>query len=176
VAARATGIRAIVSQIPFVGLDRRALSMPLGQALRAVSSACWDLLRAAFGASPHYVPIIGRPDDFAFLNTPDVMDAFRDLVPPDSTWENRAPARILFQMFRYRPLLGAAGIEAPVLMIAAEEDSLIPIASVEAASKRIPHCELVTVPATGHFEPYTGAVFERVVEREADFLCAHLLD
>ena len=63
----------------------------------------------------------------------------------------------------------------PALMIAAEEDSLIPIASVEAASKQIPDCELVTLPATGHFEPYTGAVFERVVEREAEFLCAHLL-
>ncbi len=61
-------------------------------------------------------------------------------------------------------------------MVAAEEDSLIPIASVEAASKQIPHCELVTLPATGHFEPYTGAVFERVALREAEFLCEHLLD
>jgi len=176
VAAKATGISAIVSQIPFVGLDRRDVSMPLGQAARAVFSGCWDLTRAAFGASPYYVPIIGRPEEFAFLNTPDVMEAFQDLMPPDSSWQNRAPARILFQMFRYRPLRNAAGIEAPVLMVAAEEDSLIPIASVEAASKQIPDCELVTLPATGHFEPYTGAVFERVVAREAEFLCEHLLD
>ena len=82
---------------------------------------------------------------------------------------------MLFQMSRYRPLRDAAKIAAPVLMVAAEEDSLIPIASVEAASKQVPDCELVILPGTGHFEPYTGDVFERVAEREAEFLCKHLL-
>jgi len=46
---------------------------------------------------------------------------------------------------------------------------------LEAASKKIPDCELVILPGTGHFEPYTGEFFERVVEREAEFLCKHLL-
>ena len=173
--AQTTGISAIVSQIPFVGFDRRRASMPLGKLARALFSGLRDLSRAARGAPPYYVPIAGPPEEFALLNTPDVMDAFRDLVPPDSTWENRAPARVLFQMLRYQPLREAAKIEAPVLMVAAEEDSLIPIASVEAASKRIPDCELVILPGTGHFEPYAGEVFERVVELEADFLCKHLL-
>jgi pimeloyl-ACP methyl ester carboxylesterase len=175
VGSKISGISAIVSQIPFVGLDRRGPPMPPGQAARALLSALRDLARAARGASPYYVPIAGPPQEFALLNTPDVMDAFRELVPPDSSWENRAPARVLFQTLRYRPLRDAARIEAPVLMVAAEHDSLIPIAAVEAASRRIPDCELVVLPETGHFEPYSGEVFERVAEREAEFLGKHLL-
>jgi fermentation-respiration switch protein FrsA (DUF1100 family) len=176
VGSELSGISAIVSQVPFVGLDRRGPPMPPGQLARALFSGLRDLARAARGAPPHYVPIAGRPDEFALLNTPDVMDAFQELVPPDSTWQNRAPARVLFQLPRYRPLRDARRLAAPVLMVAAENDSLIPIAAVEAASKRIPHCELVVLEETSHFEPYSGTVFERVVEREAEFLCRHLLD
>jgi pimeloyl-ACP methyl ester carboxylesterase len=175
VGSKVPGISAIVSQVPFVGLDPRSMSMPLLQVARAVFAGLRDLTRAARGASPYYVPIVGRPDELAFLNTPDAMEAFQALVPPDSSWQNRAPARILFQMSRYQPLRDAERIEAPVLLIAAAEDALIPIAGVEAASRRIPECEYVPLAGTGHFEPYTGDVFERVVEREAGFLCKHLL-
>lgn len=175
VGSQVSGISAIVSQVPFVGFDPRAAPMPPAKMVRAVFSGLRDLARSLRGASPYYVPIAGRPEEFAFLNAPDVADAFQALVPPDSTWQNRAPARVLFQMLRYRPLRDAAKIEAPVLMVAAEEDSLIPIAGVVAASKRIPHCDLVVLPGTPHFEPYVGEVFERVVAREADFLCQHLL-
>jgi fermentation-respiration switch protein FrsA (DUF1100 family) len=173
--SKVSGISAIVSQIPFVGFDPRGASMPPGKMARALFSGLRDLARAARGAAPYYVPIAGPPEEFALLNTPDAMVAFQDLVPPGSTWQNRTPARVLFQLLRYRPLRDAAKIEAPVLMVAAEDDSLIPIAGVEAASKKIPNCELVTLPGTSHFEPYTGEVFERVAEREAEFLCKHLL-
>jgi pimeloyl-ACP methyl ester carboxylesterase len=147
----------------------------LPQLARAVASALRDLARAARGAPPYYVPIAGPPEEFALLNTPDAMDYLQDLVPPGSSWENRAPARVLFQMLRYRPLRDAEKIQAPVLMVAAEDDGLIPIAAVEAASRKIPDCQLVTLPETTHFAPYVGETFERVVEREVDFLCEHLL-
>jgi pimeloyl-ACP methyl ester carboxylesterase len=175
VGSKVPGISAIVSQVPFVGFDPRSVSMPLHQMARAVFSALRDLARAARGAPPYYVPIAGPPEEFAFLNTPDTLEAFQTLVPPDSSWQNRAPARILFQMGRYRPLRDAAQIEAPVLLIAAEEDSLIPIQGVEAASRRLPNCEYVRLAGTGHFEPYSGEAFERVVEHETEFLCKHLL-
>ncbi len=176
VGSKVSGISAIVSQVPFVGLDPKDSPMSLGKTARAVVCGLRDLARAARGAAPYYVPIAGPPEEFAFLNAPDVMDAFRDLVPPDSDWQNRAPARVIFQMGRYQPLREAQKIEAPVLLVAAEDDSLIPIAGVEAASKRIPDCEFINLRNTAHFEPYSGPVFERVVELEADFLCKHLLD
>ena len=149
--------------------------MPLHQIARAAFSALRDLARAARGAPPYYVPIAGPPEEFALLNTPDTLEAFQNLVPPGSSWQNRAPARILFQMSRYRPLRDAAQIEAPVLLIAAEEDNLIPIQAVEAASKQLPSCEYVALAGTSHFEPYSGEVFERVVEHEVEFLRKHLL-
>lgn len=169
------GISAIVSQVPFVGFDPRAGSVPLSQIARAVFYGCRDVARAARGASPYYVPIAGTPEEFAFLNTPDALEGIEALVPPGSPWQNRVPARVVFPLLRYRPLRDAAQIRAPVLLIAAEEDNLIPLRSVEAASRRIPSCEYVVLPGTGHFEPYDGEVFERVVQREVDFLCRHLL-
>lgn len=170
------GISAVVSQVPFVGMDPSQMEMPpLGQTLRMVGSAWLDALRSAVGASPYYVRIVGRPDEFALLNAHDVMDAFEQLVPPDSNWRNKAPARVIFQFRRYKPLDQADRITAPVLLVAAEDDSLVPIATVDDAAKKIPNCEYVRLLDTGHFEPYLGAVFERVSTLEADFLCRHLL-
>jgi len=175
VGSRLKGIAAIVAQVPFVGVDANADSPPLRQAGYALFAGCMDLLRKAVGAAPYYVPIIGPPERFAFLNTPDAMEAYRTLIPPDSSWQNRAPARVMFQVRGYRPVENAGAIEAPVLLVAAEDDSVIPIASVQAAAQQIPICELVVLPATKHFEPYTGDVFESVAEREATFLADRLL-
>ncbi len=175
-AAALDGISAVVSQVPFVGLDAgEAPSPSLGQSLRMLGAGWFDLARNALGLSPYYVPIAGRPGELALLNAPDVVDAFRELVPPDSNWRNEAPARVMFQALRYRPLDDAADIDCPVLLVAAENDSLVPIASVDAASQKIPDCEYVRLPDTGHFEPYTGESFGRVVDLEAGFLCRHLL-
>ena len=175
-AAALGGISAVVSQVPFVGLaGSHAPRPPIGRVVRMLAAGCLDLVRSAVGASPYTVRIAGTPQEFALLDEPDVVDAFRELVPPDSSWRNEAPARVVFQMGRYRPLADAERIRCPVLLIAAENDSLIPIASVDAAAQRIPDCDYVRLHDTGHFEPYTGKVFERVVELEADFLCKHLL-
>lgn len=175
-AAALEGVSAVVSQVPFVGLDvGSAPAPPLGQILRLLAAGWLDLARSALGASPYYVRIAGRPGELALLNAPDVMDAFRELVPADSSWQNETPARVIFRGRRYRPLDDAAKIDCPVLLLAAENDSLVPIASVDAAALKIPHCEYVRLPGTGHFEPYTGEVFARVVDLEADFLCRHLL-
>jgi len=175
--ATTSGLRAIVAQIPFVGVDpRNSPPIPLGQLLRGVVSGWWDLARSAVGASPCYVPIVGGPGEFALLNAPDVMDAFTELVPPDSSWRNETPARVIFRLRRYDPLRDAPQIRCPVLLVGAENDSLIPIASVEAASKKIPSCEYVCLPGAGHFEAYTGELFERVADLEAEFLSKHLLE
>ena len=82
---------------------------------------------------------------------------------------------IIFQVSRYRPLDDADKIPCPVLLVGAEDDSLIPIASVDAAARKIPNCEYVRLAGTGHFEPYLGDTFDRVADLEADFLCRHLL-
>lgn len=175
-AAALDGISAVVSQVPFVGLETgNAASPPLGQILRFLAAGLLDLARSALGASPHYVRIAGTPNELALLNAPDVMEAFRELVPADSNWRNETPARVIFQTRGYRPLDDAAHINCPVLLVAAENDSLVPIASVDAAAKKIPECEYVRLPDTGHFDPYTGEVFARVVDLEAAFLSRHLL-
>jgi pimeloyl-ACP methyl ester carboxylesterase len=175
-AAALDGVSAVVSQVPFVGLDpSQTPRPPLRQIARILSAGWLDLARSALGASPYNVRIAGRAGEFALLNAPDVWDAFQELIPPGSNWGNETPARVIFQMNRYRPLDDAERIGCPVLLIAAENDSLVPIASVDAAALKIPDCDYVRLPDTGHFEPYLGEVFKHVVDLEADFLCRHLL-
>jgi pimeloyl-ACP methyl ester carboxylesterase len=174
-AAALDGVSAVVSQVPFVGDRSRSPRPPLGQVAHILTAGLIDLLRSAVGASPYTVRVAGTPDEFALLNAPDVMDAFTELVPPDSSWRNETPARVIFQMGRYHPLEDAERITCPVLLVAAENDSLIAIASIDAAAQKIPDCEYVRLRDTGHFDPYTGEVFDRVVDLEADFLCRHLL-
>jgi pimeloyl-ACP methyl ester carboxylesterase len=174
-ASETPGLSAVVAQVPFVGLaSRHRPPLPMRELLGMLVAGCRDLARAAIGASPHTVPIAGRPGELALLTAPDALDAFRELVPEDSEWRNEAPARVIFQLPRYDPLRQAARIGCPVLLVAAERDSLIPVAGVEAASKRIPRCEYVCLRGASHFEVYSGALFDRVAALEADFLCKHL--
>jgi pimeloyl-ACP methyl ester carboxylesterase len=74
----------------------------------------------------------------------------------------------------YRPTKHAPRIQCPALVIAAERDSLIPIASVERMANRIPQATFMLLPLS-HFEVYVGDGFDTVVNAEADFFASQLL-
>lgn len=172
-ASRIPGISAVVSQVPFVdGLDT-ARYLGIRFVLRALPEGLRDLLRIITLRKPHYIPVVGRPDDFAVMNTPDSYEGYISLIPEGSSWQNRCPARILFTAMLYRPIKSAANISCPVLIVCAEKDSLIPAEAVKRTAGLIKRAELVVLPAM-HFEVYSGEVFEKVVEIEARFLKEHL--
>ena len=84
-AARDPGVDAIVAQVPFsdglataTNLVRRG---SLSYAAGAIANAARDLSRAALGRDPHYVPIVGEPDEFAAMNTPDAKPGYESLRP-----------------------------------------------------------------------------------------------
>ncbi len=167
-------ISAVVSQVPFV--DGLGTARYLGNRflLKAFKEALRDLLRIITFREPHYIPVVGKPDVFAVMNTPDSYDGYMSLVPQGSSWENRCPARILFTTTTYRPVKSATSLSCPVLIVCAEKDSLIPADAVKKTASLIKEAELVTLPV-GHFDVYSGEVFERVADIEARFLQAHLM-
>lgn len=172
-AARTRGISAVVAQVPFVsGLASASMYSP-GFIVQAAVNASRDLGRAAAGRSPHYVPVVGRPDEFALMNTPDAMDAYLKLVPPDSDWRNECPARVALTLLFYSPTSYASRVPCPVLMICAENDSLIPARAVKKTAGRIKRSQLVTMPI-GHFDIYDGEEFEEAVRLQRAFLAEHL--
>ena len=60
-------------------------------------------------------------------------------------------------------------VQAPVLIIAAERDSLIPFAATRRTAARIRSCQFEALPI-GHFDLYDGPWFEKSVALQIDFL------
>lgn len=169
------GISATVSQVPFV--DGLSTSLNLGTRfmVRALIEGFKDLWRRLTGQEPYYVPVVGEPGSFAVMNTPGAFAGYTALIPKNSQWENRCPARVLLSMPFYRPIRRVKSISCPVLVVLAEQDNLIPSSTVKKTVGLIPRGEMIELHA-GHFDLYSGEFFERAVAAETEFLQKHLLN
>ncbi len=174
VAAKTPGLAAVVAQVPFV--DGLAVTMNSGLkfALEGTLHGVRDLLRAVTFRQPYYVPVVADPDTFAVMNTPESAPGYLAFVPEGSTWENRCPARIILRIPFYRPGNLAPKIRCPVMIIAAEKDSLIPLKAVQKTARKIREIEYIALPV-GHFALYAGETFEQVAALQGEFLQRHLV-
>ncbi|NOZ78920.1 MAG: alpha/beta hydrolase [Acidobacteria bacterium] len=172
-AARDGNVRAVSSQVPFVDPVSTFRRVGLAHVLRGSSLALRDLLRAATGRRPLYVPVVAEPGTFATMNTPESLPGYSALVPGGATWRNECPARILLTMSFYRPMGAARKVRCPALVVLAEQDSLIDARAVERTAARMQHARLVRLPV-GHFDVYSGAIFERLVVEQIRFFNRHL--
>jgi dipeptidyl aminopeptidase/acylaminoacyl peptidase len=172
-------VDAVVSQVPFAdGLAtvlHLARNSGSGLAYPLVASAhgLWDVARGVRRRAPHTVPIVGSPDEFAMLNTPGADEGYRSIVPEDSNWENACPARVSLEVPRYRPVSSADDVDCPAFVAIASEDRIVPPSAAERLARRLDHVEVLRLDC-GHFDPYLGETFERVVDRQASFLERHL--
>lgn len=87
--------------------------------------------------------------------------------------DNSCPARILLTMILYRPTSVAHKIKCPVLVVAGENDSLIPLKSVKKAVSKIKNAEFIQLPID-HFEPYLGENFKKVSAKQIEFFKKYL--
>jgi dienelactone hydrolase len=174
-AARQPGVAAAVCQCPMMdGLAavRRILQYAgPGQLLRLTGHGLRDALLAPFGRA-HYLPTVGPPGSLAVMSSPDADAGYRALGPPDFRCE--IAARIALTVGLYRPVRYADRVRCPVLVQICEQDSVAPAAAAEAAVRRLGERGEVQRYPIGHFEPYTGAWFERSVGDQVDFLRRHL--
>lgn len=173
-------VEVVVAQVPFVGftgvgkplkhyVDELGLVNSFNYFIRGFGSGMLDYVKSRMSGEAYKVPIVGEPDSFALLNTSECKSGYFSIVPEDSDWENKAPARIFFKLPLYRPLDYVSDIDCPALVMKAENDSLIPSHSVEKAISLIDDCEVNRLDC-GHFDVYNGDLFERIVEEEIVFL------
>lgn len=137
--------------------------------MKSIGHGLNDLARALSFMNPHCVPFVSGPEEFALMNTPDSKEGYLALIPKDSLWKNRTPARILLGIPLYRPVRFADKIKCPVLVIYAGRDTLIPPDMVERTIAKINNVKAVRLDI-GHFEVYTGEHFENVSEMEGEFI------
>jgi len=174
-AARQPGVAAAVCQCPMmdgVAAVRRILEYAgPGQLLRLTGHGLRDAVLAPFGRA-HYVPTVGPPGSLAVMSSPDADAGYRALGPPEFRCE--IAARIALTVGLYRPVRYADRVRCPVLVQICEQDSVAPAAAAEAVVRRLGERGEVQRYPIGHFEPYTGAWFERSVGDQVDFLRRHL--
>jgi fermentation-respiration switch protein FrsA (DUF1100 family) len=175
-AARDPKIACVSAQCP--GLDGREAAedmfrrMGIGTALRMVLHGQRDLVRSWLGLSPHRIPIVGRPGSIALMNTGDAYDSFPALVPDD--YVNEACARITIRGDKYRPITSARTVRCPVLLQVCDNDTLVPVRSVEATAGILGDRAEVKHYPLNHFAIYTGDGFEQGVRDQIAFFRKHL--
>lgn len=172
-AARDQRVSAVVAQSPYVDPITTIQKLGLGFLLRGTPHALRDVARMLMGKSPHHIKIVAPPDQFGALNTPECYPGYSAIIPEETTWENKCPARILFSYALYRPASAVSRITCPVLLMPGVDDSLIDIHAVRRVASRVGQSELVEYPV-GHFELFQGEWFETAVGAQTTFLKTHL--
>lgn len=173
-AERPSVVKAVSAQVPFVSGFSSSLNYPIKYQPVAAWYALRDLLRSDKD-EPLYVPVIS-PDGFAALICPECAEGYKKLVPANvGQEEGKVAARVFMSLPFFSPGSHAKDIQAPTLIIAADNDGLIPVAKVREVAKSVPHGEYVELKGADHFSPYTGPLFEQVVARQTAFFQKNLM-
>jgi uncharacterized protein len=131
-----------------------------------------DCLRALRRAAPFRVAATGPPGSLAVMNSPGAAPGLNAVTPPGSSWRNELCARAALAP-PYRLARKVGRLECPVLYCITEDDDVNPPELGKRAAERAPRGELRLYPG-GHFDPFRGEVFERMVADQVDFLARHL--
>ncbi len=172
-AAQMQNLQAVMVQIPFVDGAESVKQYPLHYLPRALKLSSQDYMGSKVGMLPKTLDVV-HPTDLCVMPTPDSYDGYLSIVNSDYYWSGAIPARIFFHLIRYRPIQDVRNISIPVLFIAAQKDSLIPIeSSRETATNLAPFAEYHEWNIK-HFDIYHGEWFEKAIATQLDFLHQHI--
>ena len=168
-AAELKNVQAVIAQIPFVDGAESAKLYPLQKLPKALKISSQDYMGAKVSMAPKTLPVVSHKD-LCFMPTADSYSGYLSIVNPDYYWSGEIPARIFFNLIRYRPILDVRKISVPVLFIASKQDSLIPIeSSRETATNIAPFVEYHEWDMQ-HFDIYHGQWFEKAITTQLEFL------
>lgn len=175
VAAKDKKIAGVIAQCP--ALDREAdgkLSLEhygMGFYLRLFMHAQRDKGRSRFGLSPHYVPVVGYEDDFAFIHAEGALDGYSQLISP--SFENRLCARGMLTGQGLNPIDHASNVDCPVLIQICTLDNLISESSYLDTKEILGDKADLKLYECKHFDIYQGDFFEQSSADEVAFLLEH---
>jgi pimeloyl-ACP methyl ester carboxylesterase len=176
-AERPNVVKAVSAQVPFVSGLSSGLRYPIKYQPMATWYALRDLMRGE-DEEPVYVPVIDKDGGFAALICDECYEGYKKLVPAaaqQDPMQNRVAARVFLSLPFWFPGNRAKDVIAPTLIVAAENDGLIPVAKVRDVAKSLPKGEYLELKGADHFSPYTGPFFEQTVARQTTFFKQHLM-
>ena len=170
-------VRCVVSQVPTISgpvSSSRRTRPDLVPALLARFDADRDARFA--GRPPATIPVAAEdPDAPCALPSRDAWAFFKGAEAFAPAWRNEVTLRSAEMAREYEPGTWVARIgPTPLLMLVAKEDTLTPTdLALDAYNRALEPKELVLLPG-GHFDPYTGAGFERSSAAARDWFVRHL--
>ncbi|MDA3490134.1 alpha/beta hydrolase [Acinetobacter sp. AOR31_HL] len=172
-ASELKNIQAIMVQIPYVDGAETAKLYPLQRYPQALKLSSQDYMGSKMGLNPKRLPVVDQYK-LCFMPTADSYYGYLSIVNPDYYWSGEVPARVFFNLMRYRPIQLVRQINIPVLFIAAQHDSLIPIESSREAATNIAPFVSYHEWDMKHFDIYHGSWSEKAVTTQLEFLHQHI--
>lgn len=187
IAAEDSRVDAVVAQSPVV--DGRALLRANGLRwlARGLTEGLLDRLGGVVGQRRRLRVVQeprtdkgGAPDDpgpprdtdtegFALLNGDGVGQGYLERVPLRSDWTNGVPARVVHDLWGFRPGAVAADVRVPALVLTGSRDSVVPVDAVRAVADSLAEATVVTLP-TGHFDLFAEPWRTRALGHQLTFL------
>lgn len=172
-AAEFKNIYAVIEQMPYVDGNATAKNYPIQYLPKALKLSSQDYMGAKVGLTSKTLPIISV-DSLCIMPSQNCYHGFMSIIHPDYYWSGEVPARVFFNLIRYRPILTLCSIQIPVLFIAAKRDDWIPIeSSREAATNIAPFVDYYEWDIA-HFEIYHGVWLEKAISTQLAFLHQHI--
>jgi len=173
VAARHPELRAAVAQCPFTDGLASAGALGVRESLTLFGFVARDFLAMVRGKEPVCIPVAAAPSQPGLMTAPDALPGMLALLPDGYQWVNRAAARSVASLIRYRPGRSAKRIAAPILICISATDSVAPPEKTERYARQAPRGD-VRLYAAGHFDFYLGDAFAQLVTEQTEFLVSHL--
>lgn len=172
-AAELNSMQAVIAQVPFVdGAESKKL-YPLLQLSKALKISSQDYMGAKVAMPAKTLPVVAEKE-LCFMPTPDSYRGYLSIVHTDCFWSGAIPARAFFELIRYRPIQQVRKITVPVLFIAAQHDSLIPIESSRETATNIAPFVQYHEWEMQHFDIYHPPYFEQAIATQLEFLHQHI--
>jgi fermentation-respiration switch protein FrsA (DUF1100 family) len=171
-------VKAVIAQVPFVA----GSSIPALLELMPLILA--DRARISNGEAGEIITVVAGSIDEAVAGTSSSVlpaaDAYNFFVKSNTgttaRWENKITLQSLFKLMKNEPIAYIHRISpTPLFMAIAEDDTAVYVPTqMEAFEKAREPKELLFLPKTGHFEPYSSPVFEVNIAAQIEFLRVHL--
>ncbi|MDQ9008943.1 alpha/beta fold hydrolase [Acinetobacter gerneri] len=162
-------INAIMVQVPYVDGTECAKYYPIQYLPKALKLSSQDYMGAKVGITPKTLPVV-HPFSLCFIPGQDSYNGYMSIVNPDYFWSGEVPARVFFNLMRFRPIQNVRSINIPVLFIAAKKDAFIPIESSRETATNIAPFVNYHEWNMSHFDIYHGKWLEKAISTQLEFL------
>ncbi|MEI3614300.1 alpha/beta hydrolase [Pseudogracilibacillus sp. SO30301A] len=162
-------ILAAISQCPYTNALASMGTLSPVSSLKAFPLVIADLLSCLSGYHPVMLKLLAVRGKAAIMAVP-VPDykGCLELIPENSSFVNKAPARTLLEFVKYSPSRYTKDIESPIYYAVCLKDTLAPAKATVKCGKRSKKATIKEYNC-GHFDIYLGDYFEKAIADYIDF-------